>query len=613
MKNNFNIKFKQFNEYLYMRIVVLTICFVCFNLCCLWGNYTVKFEGIQDDETLLQLIQESSQLYKLQENSPSTQFGLKRRAQGDVSLIRQVLQSSAHYDAKIDFAINEDKSQVTVKIQPGPVYPLTEFSVRYLQNGEEIDAQQLQDVFSLANLPIEIGAAALPEKILQAEDFILDAFNLAGYAFASIQARDVFADQKDHNVLVLLVIETGPLTYFGKAKLQGLQRTNPDYIYKKLRWCEGDLYNPKKVEQTQEALELSGLFRSVNIAHANQPSDENLLPMQLTMVEAKQRSIGIGLNYMTALGPGVTAEWEDRNLNGYGEKLSIRGDVWQKLQEGRISYLIPDFRRPEQNLLWQIEKNHAHTKAFSEYTWAFSGTIERKINTKLRASVGLLYKLLVSERSVNNGRFDLLKVPMQVYWTNADSLLDSTKGLSAQFKCTPTLQMFNPIFAYAINQATAAYYHPLSDDNKHTLAVKCVVGSIIGANQHNIPPPERFYAGSATTLRGYRYSTVSPLGRHNKPLGGRSMFIYTVELRNRFGKNFGYVLFYELGNVYRHPWPNFKKGFLQSIGLGLSYYTPIGPLRLDIAFPLNRRRSDWHRHRYIDRTLEAYFSIGQTF
>ena len=83
------------------------------------------------------------------------------------------------------------------------------------------------------------------------------------------------------------------------------------------------------------------------------------------------------------------------------------------------------------------------------------------------------------------------------------------------------------------------------------------------------------------------------------------MLIYTMELRNRIGKDFGLVFFYDVGNVYENYIPDFKDGVRQDVGLGIRYYTPIGPIRLDAAVPLNKR--------HIDNSLEVYFSIGQSF
>lgn len=567
-------------------------------------SYEVVFKGVQNQE-LLSLIQSASQLEKLKESPPETLLGLKRRAEGDMPNIIQALHSQAYYGAQANFLIDSTRSTVIVNIQLGPVYPLLAFNIRYLQNGEETSDNILPCSISLEDLKVKLGDPALPEMILTAEDTLLDKLNLQGFAFASIKKRDAFADQQAKNVIVWLVVETGPLTYFGPLKISGLERVKENFLYRKLRWHEGDVYNPKFIEKTQEALELSGLFRSVNITPAEEPNDGDLVPMEISVLEGKQRSIGFGLNYTTSLGPGISAEWEDRNIFGEGQKLGIRSNIWQKLQEGSITYLIPDFGRQDQNLIWAVDYQRERTKSFTENSLSFSGTIERKINENLRVSYGLMYKRLRSQRSDFNGTFDLIKTPLQLRWSNVDSILEPTKGVTLQFKVIPSFQIFKPQFAYCINTFTGTFYQSLTKDKRHVFATKLILGSIFGASKHEIPPPERFYIGSETTLRGYRYLTVSPLNDHDKPIGGRSMFVYSMELRNRIGKDFGLVFFYDVGNVYTEACPNFKDSIRQSVGLGLRYYTPIGPLRLDLAFPLNKR--------HLDHSFEAYFSIGQSF
>lgn len=577
-------------------------------VCCLstplWA-YDVVFKGIEDSD-LLTLIESASQLEKLKDSAPDTYIGLKRRAEGDIANVIQALHSQAYYDAKVNVHIEADCSRVVVSIQPGPIYPLAGFHVRYLQNDEEISNDSLACPITLDTLKIQVGLPALPETILAAEDALLDNLNLQGYAFASIKKRDVFADQQAKNIIVWIAVETGPLTYFGPTRLIGLERVRDIFFYKKLRWQEGDLYDPRKIEKTQEALELSGLFRSVNIQQTSkEPVDGNLLPLEISVLEGKQRSVGFGLNFATTLGFGITGEWEDRNISGSGHKLSLRADVWQKMQEGSITYLVPDFGRQDQNLILAMAYHHERIKAFTESDFTISATIERKINEHLRFSYGGMYELLRSARSDRDGTFDLIKFPLQLRWSNTDSMLDPTKGGTIQIKVIPSVQILAPQFGYSINTFTGTIYRSLTENKRHVFAAKLMLGTIVGASKHDIPTPDRFLAGSETTLRGYRYKTVCPLGRHDKPLGGRSLFIYSLELRNRIGKNLGLTLFYDVGNVYKNFYPDFKRGFLQSAGIGIAYYTPIGPIRLDLAVPLNKR--------HIDHSLEAYFSIGQSF
>ena len=100
--------------------------------------------------------------------------------------------------------------------------------------------------------------------------------------------------------------------------------------------------------------------------------------------------------------------------------------------------------------------------------------------------------------------------------------------------------------------------------------------------------------------------TVSPLDHKNKPTGGRSMLISSNELRWKCTEKIGVAAFYEIGNVYSNPFPDFKKGQLQSVGAGIRYLTPVGPIRFDVAVPLNRRKD-------VDPPCQFYMSIGQSF
>lgn len=569
--------------------------------------YQVFFEGI-DDKELLSLVQSSSQLEKLKTHVPSTKKGLKNRAESDLSNVLQVLQSRGYYDSRVNFKIELDQSVVHVKIETGPLYPLKTFKVRYLQKGKEILASDLRQCITLKDLKIELGKTALPETLLDATETLLDKLNLQGYAFATLTKQDIFADQLSHAIIVLLVVEVGPLTFFGPLKIKGNRRVKKDFFLKKLRWTEGEIYNPLLIEKTQEVLELSGIFKSVIIDKGDKVTDKGALPVEIRVIEGKQRSIGLGLSYVTDLGAGITADWEDRNRAGEGEKLSFRTDLWPKIQTANLTYLVSDFLQQEQNLIWEANYKHEDIKAYIESNLSLSAMIERKMSDHFRFSYGTMYTFLRSERSSRNGIFDLIKFPLELRLTTADNLLDPTEGMTAKFKVIPTFQFLSPRFAYCVNTFTGTYYHPLKKNKRSVLAVKLMLGTISGASKNSVPGPERFYIGSDTTLRGYRYLTISPLGCSNrKVLGGRSLFVYSIEIRQRFGENYGVVYFWELGNVYKNSYLNiFETHLLQSAGIGFRYYTPVGPLRLDVAFPLTPRR-------HLDRQLEVYFSIGQTY
>lgn len=567
-------------------------------------SYAVHFVGVSDRETL-SLIQSASQLVTLRDTPPGTLTGLRRRAESDISNILMALQSQAYYTAQADFSINADlvPAQVTVTIQTGPIYRLVDFDLILIPANDTYD---LANLIELCHLGITLNDPAYPEDIIAAEDAALERLNKKGYPFAKVEKRDVVVDQKESTVRVTLKINTGPLAIFGPVTILGQKNVGTPFFRRKLAWCAGELYNPKRISKTQESIESSGLFRSVSITTAEQLNDDGTLPITIEVSEAKHRSIAFGLNYMTQFGPGVTGEWQHRNYNGEGQRFSINADLWWKMQHVTVRQVTPDFCRPEQNLIWLAEYGQEKTKGYSESFASFSGLIERQLNKRTMISYGGMYKALRSERSDNNGTFNLLKAPLQFRWSNANNVLDPTQGISIHLKATPTLEVSKPVFGYCITTFTGMWYYPLKADERLVLANKLMLGSIFGTSRFEIPPPERFYAGSENTIRGYHFLTVSPLNKENDPIGGRSMALFSTELRWRFSEDFGCVAFYDVGNVYSNYLPEFSNKQLQALGAGIRYYTPIGPLRLDVAFPLNRRKG-------LDSSFQVYFSIGQSF
>jgi translocation and assembly module TamA len=560
------------------------------------NEYCVRFQGIENQE-LLKLIESASQLSCLQDHPPKTIAALRRRAEGDISNIESALQSQGYYSSRVDFAVNSSTTPnlVTVKVDLGELYAFGKVTIIPENLNIEIN-----------NLEICEGKAALPKDIVKAENLLIDLLAKKGYPLAILENRQVIADDDQNQVHVTFYIKSGPLVSFGETSISGHSIVEESVIRNKICWKEGDLYDPEKVEQTIIALESSRLFSSINIIHADEPDFYGRLPMSIQVIEGKPRSIGLGASYSTQRGPGFTGEWEHRNFLGKGDRFKITTNLQKDQQDAIVSYLIPDVGLKGQDLLWKLEGQHDITKGFEETSFSFSGTLERQLNSKIRFSYGAMYKQLKIGKSDNNGSYSLIKTPLQLKLNNTDNILNPTIGYSLYFKTIPSVQIFTPQFGYLINNLTGAIYYPLSNDRSFILAAKASFGSIWGPSRHTIPPSERFYAGSESTLRGYKYYTVSPLDSKDKPIGGRSMMIYSLETRWRPTEKWGGVLFYDVGNVFTSSLPQFDKKLLQSIGVGLRYYTPFAPLRLDVAFPLNRRKG-------IDPAWQIYFSVGQSF
>jgi translocation and assembly module TamA len=137
------------------------------------------------------------------------------------------------------------------------------------------------------------------------------------------------------------------------------------------------------------------------------------------------------------------------------------------------------------------------------------------------------------------------------------------------------------------------------------LAGRVNVGAIAGSQRNRIPADERFYAGGGGSIRGYEHQKVGPL-RDDTPLGGRSLLEFSIEARTRISNRFGIVPFIDGGTVFESAYPTFGRTLRWGAGIGFRYFSPIGPIRFDVAVPLNRRSG-------IDKAFQIYISLGQAF
>lgn len=634
------------DHYWYSKVPLLQrfgFIFLCVFLCLgqLFAEeaYEVQFEGVPNKD-VLHLMKSSSQLIQLQDRPPGTNIALRRRANEDLPAFIQALHSFAYYNAKIEIDVDTDQSPalITIKVDPGNVYPLVDFRI-IPSPGSTFDFWCLD----YEDLYINIGMPARPATIIAAEDALLYMMAAEGYPLAIITDRKVIADQSTKTLTVTIYVDSGPLASFGETVICGNECVDDSFFFKKLAWCKGEVYDPCKVDETFHAIEASGLFSSVVISHAAEPTSDNSLPITIEVSESRHRSIGAGLSFTTQRGSGVTAEWENRNVGGRGHKFGINANIWTDTQGVGLLYVHPDFGWRAQDLVLHTDYLHEKTKGYTETSFTVGATLEQQLSACMRTSYGLMYKQLHDARSDNNGEYNLLKVPLYLRWTDVDDLLDPHYGNTLHLSAIPSGQVIDDTFLYSINTITGTTYYPLDEYGNTVLAAKGTYGSIFGTSRRNLPPSERFYAGTESLLRGYRYRTVSPLGRDkkkkkkgadavenddsgqvsqlivndgddekkhddddNKPVGGRSMLIFSLEARFRLGESFGLVPFWDFGNVYGDRTPQLSEKFLHSVGLGIRYYTPVGPLRLDVAVPLNRRKD-------IDDKFQVYVSVGQSF
>jgi translocation and assembly module TamA len=565
------------------------------------AKYTVRYEGVKDD--LRALIESVSRLKTFENRSPPTVSGIERRAKSDMDNINEALRSEGYYDGHVSYAITGEQTpvRVTVTIDPGQEYVLTEFNVRYV----DADRKERPKPEGAESVMAPLGVRARAPTIVADEAQLIESLTRHGYPYAQAVDRKVVVDHRTRTVSVTLDVEPGPLGRFGDVTVEGLTTLKTKFVVRRTPWKTDDIYDADLLDEYRTKLATEGLFQSISVEKAAEPTADGHVPIEVSAVEAKHRSIGGTIGYSTSEHLGGTVFWENRNLLGNGQRLRITGEASELRQGVTGDFLVPDFLRFNQNLKVTAAALHENTDAYESTGASGLVALDRALAKNLRASLGVSTEVTQIKDDTGKELFQLFGSPATLRYDSRDNVLDAHKGVRAALSMTPYISFGNGHDIFLVSEFNGSVYFPITSD-RYILALRTRLGSITGSSTERIPASKRFYAGGGGSIRGFNYQRVGPLDANGDPVGGRSVAEVGAEIRARVSQAIGLVPFVEGGNVYDSVYPDFSEKFRWAAGLGVRYHTAVGPLRFDLAFPLNRRPG-------VDNHFEFYISIGQAF
>jgi translocation and assembly module TamA len=279
--------------------------------------------------------------------------------------------------------------------------------------------------------------------------------------------------------------------------------------------------------------------------------------------------------------------------------------VSEILLAGEASYRKPDFLRPDQAFLANLKIAEDRTSAFTSRNLNASVFFERFLTRRTMAGAGTGFRVSHVEQSGAEDDFALGSLPLRFSWDARNDLLDPTRGGRVDLDVTPFVDVRDPSARFVRGYLSTTGYVPVTTGAASVLAFRMGLGFTAGAERNAIPADLRFYAGGGGSIRGYPYQSVGPLSGET-PLGGRSLLELSTELRLRIAGNIGMVAFVDGGSAFAAGTPGGDERLLWGAGAGFRYYTGFGPLRVDVAFPLDRRPS-------LDDSFQIYVSLGQAY
>ncbi|MDZ4306431.1 autotransporter assembly complex protein TamA [Allopontixanthobacter sp.] len=558
---------------------------------------------------------------------------LAARARADEDLLEQLLEIYGYYDAQIIRSVSgrtglrdqtaaadrpaqdarQPEPSVRFDIIPGPRFRFGAINLGQL--GEAPDATALRQEFG-----INTGDPLSSDAIVEEQIDLDIALGETGYSFAEIKEPELLVDHaRTEGDLTMIVLPKG------KYVFGNVISDMPDFLSSKhletiARFDEGDIYQRSLALDLRRAITATGLVSTVSVTprEVTPPTGDQpgIVAMDVAMTKAPLRTIAGAIGYGTEEGFRIAASWEHRNLFPSEGALRVRGIIGTREQLAGVTFRKNNFGGRDRVLTLDAYASTIDTNAFDANTAALAGTYERVSNLLFQKpfSWGVGFELLATDErpaavdgmQEERQTYLIAALPVRGLIDSTDDLLDPTKGFRAGARLSPEISRSQGTESFYLrSQVDASYYKQIND--KVVLATRARFGSIPGTSLENIAPSRRFYAGGGSSVRGYGYQAIGPQDALGEPSGGRSLVELSFEARIRTGFFDGalaVVPFVDAGSVGTGATPDFDDIRIGA-GVGVRYYTGFGPIRVDVATPINPGPGDG--------PIAVYVSLGQAF
>lgn len=564
--------------------------------------YAAKFEDTVDPYWVQHLTPFSDTLAKEKEGAVSLSQ-LRRRVEKDANLFRTVLRSEGFYAAAVSFAIDQTLDPVAVRfsVKPGPQYLLEEAELV----APNIHPEVLELLEQTVRSSLPPRSPALAAQIEATDAKILEVLAQNGYPLSRIERRRVVVRHDTQTVRTYYRIAAGPQCFFGPVSIEGLKTVSEEMVRPRIPWKEGDLFDSRLLLKAQNTLIHMDLFSVIQLDHAPSADPQGRLPVHITVVERKPRTFKGGLFYSSDVGPELDVSWENRNISAGRAKVAAQAAISSPKKALNGMVLWRDFLRTDQFMQMDGTMVEENWDAYWTRSLDVVASIVRHLNSRVRSGVGSGFRLSNVEQAASRETNALLFFPAYVHKDTTDHPLDATQGFRLHLQTTPYWDITDTSLFFWKTSTTVSTYYDWAGNGRLVLASILAAGSIAGATHEAVPPDLRFYLGGGGSVRGYAYQSLGPRDG-NDPTGGLSFVSWNGEVRRRFRERYGLVAFLDGGTVYEKAVPDFRRSFRWASGLGFRYYSPLGPFRIDVAVPLNRRTG-------IDDAYQIYVSLGQAF
>jgi translocation and assembly module TamA len=508
--------------------------------------------------------------------------------------VREALEPFGYYHPQLTLTTEHqaDQLRLLVRVDPGP--PLRVASVQVDVHGPGSEDRKFKD--SLPVFPMKTGEVLRQDRYEEWKTAARDMAREFGYLDAEFSVHLLHLSLAENEGKIELALETGPRYTFGEVTFIPPLTFPEAFLRRYLAFRPGKAYSPQRLARTQLNFTNSDRFAEVSIESDKEAAVDYRVPIRIRLTPSKPKRLRFGVGYETDKGAGILARYQDLNFNRWGHEFHTELRLSERVQGFAAEYLLPGLRDLDSKQALKMGYKREITDTYDSRSWSSEYETVHSFGRGRQGS-GYL-RFLQEDFSIagQDGLANLLIPGMRFWQRRYDDPLRPIRGYRYYLEARGSTGLLGADGSFLQLLPQGETMIPLG--NGFSLLLHGQMGVTLQNEPLNsLPPSLRFFAGGDNSVRGYSYQSLGPKNSSGRVVGGKNLLVGTLEIEKAFSSLWGLAVFYDAGNAF----DDFSQYELkQGAGIGLRLYTPLGPIRLDLARQIGET----------DNQFRVHFSVG---
>ena len=490
--------------------------------------------------------------------------------------VKASLQALGYYHSDVEISLDKDGDDQTIRIDIDRGRPVRVGAMNVILRG---DAQG-DDAFAKAvrQLPLKQGDVLNHGLYKQSKSRLFDLAQDRGYFDAAYEVSEVRVRRETRSAEVKLIFDSGPRYRLGKVRFD-TNLFDDRFLQRWVPFEEGDYYVANDIADFTQQLQGSGYFDRVRVRTRRESAEGVVVPVDVQLTATPDNEVAVGVGFATDTGPRTKLTWRRPHHNSAGHSVEMSTGISEVRQEFAAQYKIPRQANPLTNyFLIDTGALNEDTEDTRSQLRTLNFQRVRRTSNQWQESVFVRWEHEKFEAADESDTINLILPGVSYSRTLSQGGANPTRGshIAVQFLGGNT-RLFSDINLF---KSTVQFKWLRTLIPKHKVIASLAYGAISTDSFSRVPTSHRFYVGGDRSIRGFRYRSLSPEDDEGNLLGGRFMETGSVEYDYNFFGRWSVAAFVDAGRAFDH----FDAAYQVGTGGGIRWQSPVGPIRLDVAF-----------------------------